>query len=453
MHKSRLFLNISTFITFLIAAFLVSSFLSPINVSDAVSDNGTNPVDVSVAPAASLSIDKTTLDLKINPTADGAFSSAAVQVSVATNSKNGYELYLSTLDVDPNIATEDPNKFIKTDFIGSVTSASMAANSWGYSLDGTNYYAMSGSSNVAKIKEIDHAPVNEEGKTTINFGVKIDTSFPSGDYVKTMLFTAFGHDTTTRAFSGITTMQAMTPEVCAAETTPSASARLATYVHTDDTNYIPSAYLTDVRDGKRYSIRKYADGSCWMDETLKYNFSGKNGTINSVTSDLNTMDTWAPNDETLELSASQAVKYKTGYALSMYIKDYGYYYYTWLSATAGGSGSDSICPKGWTLPSNSESGAGTFSAFVNAYNFPQSEAGAKDIMSTVMPFTNTGFFNYSTGKVSYKNTEGRFWSMDASNASDAYGFYVATDKRLNNVYYKKVTSNKAYGMTVVCVAR
>ena len=455
MHKSRLFLNISTFITFLITTFLVSSFLSPINVSDAVSDKGTNPVDVSVAPAASVSLDKESLDLEINPTAEGAFSSATLNVSVTTNSKNGYELYFSTLDTDTKISASDSSKTIDSDFTGAVTSTTMAANKWGYSLDGTNFYATPSSLNIAKIKDLDHTPVDEEGKTAIEFGVKVDTSLPSGDYRKTLLFTALGHDTTTRAFSGITTMQAMTPAICATETTPSASARLATYVHTDDTNYIPSAYLTDTRDGRRYSIRKYADGSCWMGETLKLHFYG-NTALNSASSDLNSKDTWKPDDYALEITTkTTGYKYKAGYSLSINMTNTGYYYYTWQHAVAGSTGTDSICPKGWTLPGGKGDGDGTFSKFVTTYSFPQSEAGVKDIMSTIMPFMAIGFYSYSQGKLVYNTTEGRFWSKDANGSNNAYNFYFSTNGRIGNSYYnaKDKDTNKAYAFPLVCVAR
>ena len=113
--------------------------------------------------------------------------------------------------------------------------------------------------------------------------------------------------------------------------------------------------LRDVRDSKNYTIRKLADGNCWMTSGLKYSLSanstrvGVNHSTNE-TFNFNTGAACGTDSNCIMNSNTVMTEFFTG----------GGYYYSWYAATAGtgtasmssGDASGSICPKGWRLPAN-----------------------------------------------------------------------------------------------------
>ncbi len=64
---------------------------------------------------------------------------------------------------------------------------------------------------------------------------------------------------------GISTMQEMTPEICASLETPSAFEADGVTINKN----VPEVILMDSRDGNYYKVRKLADGNCWMAEDLR----------------------------------------------------------------------------------------------------------------------------------------------------------------------------------------
>ncbi len=201
-------------------------------------------------------------------------------------------------------------------------------------------------------------------------------------------------------FWTITTMQQMTPEICATVYTPTNAVSMTDtniitlerynngdYTVTSDNSspLVPERTLLDDRDAdgtgtkKSYKVRKLADGNCWMVDNLEYDLlalynNGKRG-IGSR----NDGSTFEMTDENL---AARVGYYTTtanarNYVINPNTKPltnitrYSYlgdvtgqteYYYNWTAATAGqGSQRDatdgvsidgSICPAGWRLPTN-----------------------------------------------------------------------------------------------------
>lgn len=195
----------------------------------------------------------------------------------------------------------------------------------------------------------------------------------------------------------ITYMQEMTPEICAATTTPIGS--LATAGNDDwdgshygDSNYIPRKALIDSRDNKKYLVAKLADGECWMTQNLGLDLSTET-TFTSSNTDLNTISSYTParNTETIPTSGSPYGNLANASNLQLSWYTYSPYYvgndtyanlglqratsptcdsdeclwqtagniYTYYALSAGtypyngGSGvriQDTLCPKGWTLP-------------------------------------------------------------------------------------------------------
>lgn len=124
---------------------------------------------------------------------------------------------------------------------------------------------------------------------TLGFAVAVDGNQASGSYANTITVAVVASPKDARTLFDITTMQEMTGEICAATTTPTnttistgadinATATGASYLtaidtdgsHQGDGNFVPQKELVDTRDGKKYTIRKLADGNCWMVSNLEF---------------------------------------------------------------------------------------------------------------------------------------------------------------------------------------
>ena len=224
----------------------------------------------------------------------------------------------------------------------------------------------------------------------------------------------------------ISTMQQMTPEICAATTTPLAT---ATQLDTDgshhgDPNYVPTKTLTDTRDNNTYTVSKLADGKCWMTQNLRIG----NMNIDSANSDVSSSYTVQPH----------------------HIDSTHGGYYSWHVATAGsGYGTSSrqnaaysICPKGWRLPIG---GGGNTNERWGLYSkYPSFAA----MTSSPVNINLGGIYGTELGDV---GTRAIYWT--ATNYDNG-GLDRADNLTLENgnVYYEPA-SYKGLGFSVRCVAR
>ncbi|MBR5621001.1 hypothetical protein IKW75_00755 [Candidatus Saccharibacteria bacterium] len=168
---------------------------------------------------------------------------------------------------------------------------------------------------------------------------------------------------------GITDMQQMNPNICAA-------------MAIGDTKT-----LTDVRNAGTYSVAKLADNRCWMTQNLRLigpleltpNTSDVTNTFTLTASD---SSQWCKEDSSTCIDQSMVIDSDNG--------AYGTYY-NWYAATAGtgtrdlvsAEAPDSICPKGWRLPTGSASGE--FGTLYNEY--PSVSA----MLNGPMGFTLSGY--------------------------------------------------------------
>ena len=388
-----------------IGAFSLSFFVaasaaylySPVIKTNA-DESATLTFETTVNPIASLSLDTNELVFNILPTAEGVFDSKSLTATVDTNSMNGYELYFSSVDNETNLthANSDISDVVASDFSGSVTSSTMDKNKWGFSLDNTDFSKIPTLSAQTAIRNINHYPTSAEKDTTVYIGTKISTAISSGRYSKDIIFSVIAHDNTTTDddcdnIFCLEELQKMTPEICANTTTPLASAREVTFEDTSDNTKIPRTRMRDNRDNKVYLVSKFADGKCWMSQSLELELS-TGTTLTSENTDLNSVSSWTPAYSTFEnysdledlslqhsgwdraYSVKPAIKYlRNGTTASETPStDDGKsewekvgYFYNWIAATATSiqedivnfnsndvGAKDSICPKGWRLPMN-----------------------------------------------------------------------------------------------------
>lgn len=148
---------------------------------------------------------------------------------------------------------------------------------------------------------------------TLGFAVAVDGNQASGAYSNTVTVAVVASPKDARTIFDISTMQEMTTEICAATTTPTntaistgadinATATGASYLTAIDTDgshqgngsFVPQKELTDTRDGKKYTIRKLADGNCWMVSNLEFDIvptSSKNPSLGMSSTPTNAFST------------------------------------------------------------------------------------------------------------------------------------------------------------------
>lgn len=404
-----------------------------------------------------------TIQLDLTPDFGAAnFNTASATVSVTTTNTWGYSLTMGTAGEDSsgNATTaliHESNLGTVPSITAATTEANFPTNSWGYTTNnnGTDttlgqitagsYQPLTTSSDATLLKKTSTTATADT--TTVTFGVKMDTSIPSGAYKNEIVFSATANPAPD--LFGISTMQDMTADVCSNTTTPAATA-LTNFdtdgTHKGDSTYVPQTTLTDTRDNSTYTARKLADGNCWMTQNLAI---GGSSTIT-----LKSTDSDVTSDFILPASSESGFSdYDTSY---VYIRSgsdsvnggtYGGYY-SWYAATAGtgtqsmSNGSNtsvSICPKGWTLPTGGSSGQ--FQALYTAYSSTYAS------LNSVFPLTLSGYY-FSHSRLDNSGSYGYWWSSAAYNGNSAYHL-LASSSSVNPVE----SYNKFFGYSVRCVAR
>ena len=350
-------------------------------------------VSLTVNPMIGIALDEA-VTVEVLPTADGAFSSNKANLSVTTNNETGYSLYLATTNGENTLTSNNPsttetiNAITLADGTDSIPSSDFTNNTWGYNLstgdvsasDSTTYKPVPTTNGTTPINTPTEAPTEGSGDTySLIFGTKINTALPSGTYSNDVVVSAVANPAYVPTISAMTNMQDVTAEICAA----SADGETAT--------------LTDTRDSNTYTVAKI-NGACWMTQNLRLSGGRKLTSADSnVTRDY-TLPTTQLADNIGSYTAPQTtISSNTSYG--------GYYNY--CAASAGtvcsqtqANATQSICPKGWRLP--------TYDEIDGITNY-------RSAFSPVL----SGFYNdgtlYSTG------SGGRWWSATATSSNYQYG--------------------------------
>ena len=273
-----------------------------------------------------------------------------------------------------------------------------------------------------------------------------------------------------RNFWSITYMQDMTPEICAAVTTP---AKTATQADTDGSHHGNTAYVAqrtlydyrgadgtgnkdnkvtpDSANAKSYMVRKLADGNCWMTQNLEIPLAS--GT--TIEASYNTTAS------AYSFTPSAACSGNGACSMNANTKaDNGTYYYSWYAATAEtGTSTDvstdtsaSICPIGWRLPANyTIDQTKSYGSLTNSYGFTTNGANSPDnhvaqLESAPLNFARSGVYN---GGLTYNGTRGYYWSSTAyTGAANAYYFFYNT-----SYTFPQDHNAKYVGFNVRCVAQ
>ena len=434
------------------------------STSTSATENNSAISTYAATPTVGISL-PTSIDFDdVLPTPSGATTTATANLTVTTSDSAGYSLYLYSSDGDnslrPKISSlANISQIDATAGDVGLTLSSLKPNTWGYNLgttaptDTTTYSAVP-TNNSTPIQTKDTSDTNSANDTyTLSFGAKVDTTMASGAYSDMLTIAVVAEPPYIPAFSGITTMQEMTPEVCA------------------ETEVGTVARLTDARDQKQYWVAKLPDNNCWMTQNLDLDLT--NG-VELTPDDSNVSSNWNPprsteKNGTVTGNSDNTETYSWDFGL--YVKndpdDYSSYcsevktmngcegwtdatdltpaetewtgsvdntvsgntydahflignFYQWNAATAGTGGTidnyvnatDSICPKGWQLPTSNNSNSGSFGGLVGSLN---------STTITQAPY----YFNPSghvySGSLRNAGFEGDYWSSTVvSTTSVAY---------------------------------
>ena len=131
-----------------------------------------------------------TLAFTVDP---GTFNSASETVSVSTGNYTGYTLTLSTSGSSASLVHGQNSDYTIPSITGTKISSEFS-NSWGYSLDGTNYKAIPNPEGDGD--EIDStSEANSEADIyTLTFGAHVNATTPAGTYANAITITASAND-------------------------------------------------------------------------------------------------------------------------------------------------------------------------------------------------------------------------------------------------------------------
>ena len=146
-----------------------------------------------------VSLSVSNADLSFTP-ADGSLAdSKHVGVTVSTNVPGGARLYLSTADNTNALYKDgDTSSAAIQPTSDNTTLANMPTNTWGYSLDNTNFQAVPISDSAALIANVDGSSIGATsgGVTSaivpVYYGAKVDSSLPAGTYTNRVVYSAIG---------------------------------------------------------------------------------------------------------------------------------------------------------------------------------------------------------------------------------------------------------------------
>ncbi len=523
------------FVTLGLLGLLGLVILNPIVVqpAEAICENNTNcaeaskPLALAVVanPTISISMEPSVV-IDTLPTSEGTFNKNSTKVRVGTNNTSGLKVMMNGLSGTDLVSTnlQDTTNKVATIAVPS-TAANFAQNSWGYYFgqnladENTTYESIPQDETVIE----DLTSPAEMTEYELIFGANVSTSLPAGTYTGEVVISAIANPLAITTMQELIYMQDMTTEICAAsgEVTPGGEV---------------TKQLIDSRDGTKYWVAKMADQNCWMTQNLALNLR-EGQRLTAGDTDLTTKTEWSVlyQDDPDYANKSQdsihfakpttfgkivtdpasATEDTDSWNLGNYVvikpeeqstcEDFAncpriaelstvenpdlHYrignYYTYNAATAGSLGEmaingqqqldapNSICPKGWTLPSvrrNTDSSSADYglpinhhSSFYNlflAYGYQRSDynqthdvsyaevkdGAYQDPIKAPFYFSYTGDVEPKNGKLNY-TFYGYYWSRTTLTTLGGMNALITPALYINN------GSGFNTGFSVRCLAK
>ena len=476
---------------------LAVRMLCPAPMEGVNAEEATIKASVTVQPVLGLTVGSDNYEVNVTPTETGEFSSRTATVEVTTNNETGYSLYLATENQQATLANAEGTAAIAP-VSGEVTATGFGANTWGYHLgkeavsEATMYQAVpTQNGEPAGGSEV---PV-EDDAYNLTFGAFVNTELPGGAYSNRVVVSAVVNPGYVPTLSAIDNMQEMTAEICQASTENETK-------QLTDTRDGKKYWVTKLADGNCWMTQNLD-----LDLGIK---DGNTDTTVLTPADSDVSNNWTPPRSTEPAGTITSANTNTetySWDLGMYVKSdpdgysdycggssikgladasctdagwtnvssmtpmedenatdvisgstYNAHYlvgnlYQWNAVTAGTGGTitsaeatDSICPKGWQLPTSNNSNSGSFQALMTSYSISGNTAGSTAITQSPLYFHPSGYV--ISGSLWYAGNRGRYWSSTArSNTSSAYTLDFSSGFVNPSVDYYRY-----YGQSVRCLA-
>lgn len=468
-------------------------------------------------PTISVALDPI-VTIDIIPKSSGTYSSATANLSVATNSRNGFAVLMNGVNGTALQSSSNPASKIST-ITKNSTLANLPANTWGYYIgeqapnDNSEFSGIPATS--SEIKSTNTSTATQTYK--IAFGTKIDANLEAGTYSNSILISVVANPVEVIGLQDLYYMQDITSEICNAATT---------WKSVDD-----EAQLVDARDGRKYWVSKLADGKCWMQQNLALELvlddagnaaakalDGQNITLTKDNTDLSTA-TWnsstgyapverlttppsnptntptgnayssissnniilanptgnsdcgrlSPSTSLLNLTSTCSSQLKavsanmkdtfhatntSSYDAATNTYDSHYLIGNWYSLPAATAGTlkstsngkdapDSICPKGWRLPTNSEQ-----IALLTAYGAnTTTNNGLVKIATKPIYSVRSGYTDPFNSAVFSIGSEGDYYSSTIKTQGYGYVYNFNSNITLTKDF------NSQYGTPIRCIAK
>lgn len=412
-------LRLSAVILLMATIFLISIIINRASAAAQVISTVSVSVELSCSLSSSSRSHAATLD------AGSYINVGTTSFNIACNDSLGYSLYAVG---SSGAQTRNPNN---TDLIATTsgqniktgTAISGETSSWHFKFQNPNGLQ------IAELYNTNHAiPATSTLVASRNFGF----SAISGDTLDVTYSAFVSAKQPPSTYTGSVTYTLVSNSVASPTMQNFSCATLAE-------NQITT--LVDTRDNNTYHVAKLRDGNCWMTDNIRIGNNRKSMLLTPLNSDVT--------DEYTLPQGSQNGFYNDPAAQNVYIDADGGYY-TWNAATAntgaelstnGAIAPDSICPKGWKLPTAAE-----MNTLLNTQGDDHSTEAGSYLRSAPGNFTLSG--NYYDGLLSLSGTGGYWWSSTAFDVNDAK--YMAVKSDPDAFLY---THSRRYGYAVRCIAR
>ena len=484
---------------------LVGALLFPTTPDTAHAEETGTKATLTINPVLSLGLDSA-VTMSVQPTSTGEFTSGSAELTVSTNNETGYSLYLSTANGKSTLDSINPATTTAVQPVsGNVAADGFGANTWGYNLgkdaatDSTTYRAVPTTATAPQATTA--GPTLGDGTLAadtynLNFGALINSDLPSGTYTNTVTVSVVANPAYVPNLTQISNMQDMTTEICNASTvgqtnrlTDTRDDKLYWVAKLKDGNCWMTQSLDldlGVKDGNTdTTVLTPADSDVsnnWtpprstetagtiisadiITETYSWDlgmyinsdpdgYSGSCDGVKGLSDPSCTSAGWTDvssmtpmtDGTTNEVISTGNNTYNAHYLVGNY--------YQWNAATAGTGGADvvgkdatdSICPKGWQLPTTNNQNKGSFDLLLDKYGL-NSSYNSTTITQSPLYFNPSGYV--TSGLLRYAGANGFYWSSTAhSSASYAYDLFFGSgyvDPSYGSLRY--------LGFSVRCLAR
>ncbi len=191
--------------------------------------------------------------------------------SVTLGNTNGYSVYIRANSA--NLTGSNSSNTIPS--VTSNSTLSQMTDKWGWNGSVGDNVTDCSLSDVFKQMTTSNQTLGTGGaissgtkKVTMCFGTRVSEAKVADTYSNTVTLSVVAEPGRVTPFNGVTDLQRLSASVCNAAP------------------YHETAYMTDIRDGKKYWITKMLDGNCWMSQNLALDIEDSSSVMNAHWSDI-----------------------------------------------------------------------------------------------------------------------------------------------------------------------